>query len=484
MRPLLGLLLVAVVLGPAQAAAAKAGALDRTFGQRGKVISPLRGGLGWHSAGALIAEGPDGELLVLRQANAPGGQTLVRYLPNGRLDPSFGSGGFSKVEMPGFDLAVGDLEVDSRGRAVLFATAFDRGTVVVEGEQTSGSYVPPLHRSLATVVRFNRNGALDRSFGGGKGIFMTDFGLARPTGPAVSGGAATIDSEDRPVFVAGTFELFSFCEGRGSTYEPVPRLTARLSADGQPDASFGGGDGMVPLEGVETISDIALAERGKLTLVGAADERCDDRSFVLLRLHQNGALDHSFGGNGQGRYRFGSPGQLAIDRLGRTYVQATGVVLYGPGGPQMTGKGIVRLAPGGALDRSFGRRGIAAVEVPANLTGERQLAFQSGVSLTAVDSAGRSLLTGTLTFRPKDRGPAKERLRRRFLVTRLGTSGRADRSFGRRGWVVTGFGRFSSASARDALLDRRGRLVMAGVVNRPELDPYGGVALVRYLLAR
>lgn len=479
---MLALTALGAFLAPTQAAAANAGSLDRSFGQRGKVIAPLGEGLGWYSAGAQIAEGPDGELLVLRQGNAPGGETLVRYLANGRLDRSFGSGGFSKVEVPGFDLAVSDLAIDSRGRIVVFGTATDYGAIVAN----PGPIVGPLYRSFATVVRYRQDGALDQSFGDGDGVVTTDFNLpAAPgaTGPAATGGTGAIAAGDRPVLVAGDHETWA-CSATTAGYESVDRLIARLTSAGEPDPSFGGGDGTVPLNGtVNRVADIVLAG-GKVALAAGLDDPCDDdRNFTLIRLQRNGAFDDSFGGDGVQRYRLSSPGQLAIDRFGRTYMQAMGVVRYGSGRTYVIGRGIVRLAPDGHLDLGFGHRGVVTVNVPAYLTGDRLVGFQSQVALAAVDSAGRPLLTGTLTFRPKDRGSAKERLRRRFLVARLDASGRPDRSFGHRGWVVTDFGRFSSASARDALLDRRGRLVVAGVVNRPDLDPTGGIALARYLLA-
>jgi uncharacterized delta-60 repeat protein len=476
---MLGLIVLGAFLAPTQAAAARAGSLDRSFGQRGKLIAPLGEGLGWYSAGAQIAEGPDGELLVLRQANAPRGQTLVRYLPNGRLDRSFGSGGFSKVEVSGFDLSVSDLDVDSQGRLVLFGTATDHGAIVAN----PGIIIGPLYRSFATVVRYRQDGAFDRSFGDGDGVVMTDFNLpAAPgaTAPATSGGTGAIAPGDRPVVVAGDHATWA-CSATTAGYESVDRLIARLTSGGEPDPSFGGGDGIVPLDSINRVSDIALVG-GKVALAADRHDPCDeDRNFTLIHLQRNGALDASFGG--RRRYRLSSPGRLAIDRFGRAYVQALGVVRYGSGRTYMTGRGIVRLTADGDLDRSFGHKGIATVNVSAALTGDRLVAFQSKVALAAVDPAGRPLLTGTLTFRPKDRGPARERLRRRFLVARLDASGRLNRSFGHRGWVVTGFGRFSSASERDALLDRRGRLVVAGVVNRPDLDPTGGIALVRYLLA-
>ncbi len=398
---------------------------------------------------------------------ANSGQELVKYLPDGKIDRSFGSGGRSKVEMPGFDLSVSDLGVDSKGRVVLFGTATDSGT---SASFSTGSYpAGALFLSFATVIRYTAQGRLDPTFGGGDGIVMTDFGLPPlpgATASAVGASAGIVDNEDRPVFIAKKGEIASPCAGH-SYFDYLDRLTARLTPAGELDVSFGGG-GVTFLAGIDNVSDIALGANGAVSIVGTQEESCPDgREFALLRLGRNGVLNRSFGQEGMRRYRRGLPGAMALHR-GSAYVQA---------------EGIMRLSANGDVDRTFGRRGVATVHLPDGLTGARVLTAQTEAGLVAVDPAGRPLLIGMLTFRPKDRGPTGERLRRRLLVGRLDMSGRPDRSFGRRGWTVTNFGRFSSVRASDALIDRRGRLVVAGVLNRPDLDPTGGFSLSRYLLA-
>lgn len=457
---------VGALLVAPQAAQARAGTLDRGFGHGGKVVTKTDLGPGWYAGSVRIAQEPDGSLIVLA-GPAEGKKKLVRYLPDGRIDKNFGSSGSSKVEVPGFALSVSDLAVDSKGRTVVFGTANDR-TIVAP---SPGAAFEPLFRQLAVILRYDQIGNLDPTFGGGDGILTTDFGLPPQAGSpgqgnatetAAAGGAGTVDSEDRPILVGGVPERFGFCEGRGSRYEVVDKLIARFTPTGELDASFGGGDGIAPLEGVQRVSDIARGDRGVLTLATAPQEPCPKgRDFTVIRLHRDGAPDLSFGEDGTRRYRLGEPGHLLLDRLGQMYVEAAG--------------GVVRLTTDGNIDRAFGTRGVATLDLPGG---------QSGVALTAVDARGRTLLTGTLTFRPEHRGPTGERLRRRYVIARLDPTGTPDRGFGDRGVVVTGFGRFSNASARDGLIDSEGQLVVAGVTNRIDLEPSGGLALARYRLGK
>jgi uncharacterized delta-60 repeat protein len=103
---------------------------------------------------------------------------ILRYLPNGTLDPSFGEGGV--VES---DLGLPTLEVQGVGLAaapVLKATgvAVDRfGRIVVTGGAAAGFREGCYHDDFFPIVtyagfvaRFTEAGSLDRSFAGG-GVF-------------------------------------------------------------------------------------------------------------------------------------------------------------------------------------------------------------------------------------------------------------------------------------------------------------------------
>src|SRR5688500_3104317 len=86
-----------------------AGALDETFGTGGKVLTDVAG---THDEGYALATQADGKVVVVggrRFGSGPGFRynvSLARYLANGELDTSFGSGGlvidtrFTEINAP------------------------------------------------------------------------------------------------------------------------------------------------------------------------------------------------------------------------------------------------------------------------------------------------------------------------------------------------------------------------------------------------
>lgn len=124
------------------------GHLDETFGNVGKVITDFQGKDNTATKGALQA---DGKILVVGSFRLGvigfGDKVmLVRYLPDGNLDPSFGVGGIVSTgidSVPIFGLAVA-VQSDDR--------------IVVAGTYDSfyGNFM---------VLRYLPNGNLDDSFG-------------------------------------------------------------------------------------------------------------------------------------------------------------------------------------------------------------------------------------------------------------------------------------------------------------------------------
>lgn len=444
--------IVALALLPA-AATAKAGGLDRSFGDNGRVVTQTGlGGPSWLYTDVHVAEGP-GDTIV-----AAVGKTVFRYLPDGRLDPSFGEDGKLTVGDPdALSFSLHDLAVDGKGRVVL------AGAVELP-EEILVSYIgPSIHGPLAAVIRYSSDGKLDTSFGEKGGYVLSE--LNQPPLNSYYGKAATsaeqviADAEGNVTLLGG---LGGYVTDIRSEYRMLPRLVARLTPDGHLDTSFGDG-GVIGETGFDGLGAVAPYGDGLLLSGRQRSGQQEPWSEALTRLKSDGSVDRSFGHDGRSADLFAPPlTDIAVDRFGRAVV--------------LGGRGVLRLTRRGTRDRHFGYRGGATVKLPG----------ESRLNSLAVQGAGDILLAGTQAIR-KQQSEAKAKdheYRRSFTVIGLDARGKPNRRFGRGGWVATRFGGRSSALADDAFIDRRGQLVVGGTVARPDLAPTGGIALARYRLDR
>ncbi|MGH2840975.1 MAG: hypothetical protein ACRDKY_09150, partial [Solirubrobacteraceae bacterium] len=131
------------------------GALDRSFGIGGKVMTPFTGEQNceeWAQAYTLARQ-PDGALIAAGTTGCEGHPNfaLARYTPRGTLDPSFGGDGRLATLFGADDCAglVNDLAIRADGRIIAGGAAGCRDP----------------HPSFA-LARYRRDGRLDAGFGG------------------------------------------------------------------------------------------------------------------------------------------------------------------------------------------------------------------------------------------------------------------------------------------------------------------------------
>ncbi|MET0306860.1 MAG: hypothetical protein ABW196_11640 [Solirubrobacterales bacterium] len=460
--PLLAALTLAATALPA---IADPGDLDSSFGKRGRVATATSlGGPSWLDADVRIARGPAGTIV------AAVGNSVLRYLPDGRLDRSFGEGGkLTVTEVEGLPFSLSDVAVDQRSKIILF------GEVQIPGIRLPASYIgATIPFSQAAVVRYEGAGVLDPTFGGGDGSIVTDFD--QPPyyeGPRLEGPMSVIDGKAVAGVVRGTVDADGGLTLLGSTTEiigcfrgtaqRVQRLIARLTPAGVFDPSFGGGDGIASETGFAGIAGFSATGNGGEMLVGrlnASDPCKEARPEAVGRLLPNGGPDPSFSSDGFRPLSFVGPvSAIAVDSLDRTLV--------------VLGSTVVRLTSRGKLDRRFGRQGAAFLKLPGS----------SELASVIVPHSGRVLLAGTQAVSKRKSDIGRTYLyRHSFTVIRLNSLGRSDRGFGSGGWLATRFGKQSSAVASDAFVDAAGRLVVGGAVARSDLEPTGGIALARYFL--
>lgn len=381
------------------------GRLDESFGQGGTVTPPAPPG------GEIEIEGfavdPAGRLIVAGTARLPladppaevtfgfgapekpRAARVLRYLPNGGLDPEFGTGGVvetalglpaprdedGKQILPEPWVEVTGVAVDSQGR------------VLLTGGASAGLEFGCMHdwffdtlTYAAFVARLTPAGGLDSSFGQ-NGVFGGRHATENPLRAEVSA-SPTVGARDEVTYGTG----YPHCPwGKASSG------IGRLSPSGELVAGFG-------IRGAvrRSSSDPLVQPDGRIAVIGLAKTWYHPKESALIaveRLTANGRPDRSFGTRGKAVLR--TPGG-ANSLLAAAATGGRGRLLLGgtmftrrpgtPKKPRHSSLILMRLTAGGRPERSFAPRGRAAAGFGSRTLDASQL---------LVDSQGRALLVGT-----------------------------------------------------------------------------------------
>jgi uncharacterized delta-60 repeat protein len=408
--------LITAALWLAAAPASGAG-LDPSFGRGGLTsVFALPDRTQLHQA-TDVAVQPDGKIVAT--AESIGGQfgdrvwTVVRFLPDGRLDPAFGSGGGTSIR----------LGAANEARAVALQPD---GKILVTGSATCEQL-----ELCFGVARLNADGSLDTGFGAG--------GMARhdPIRRA--------DARDVAVQPDGRIVLVGRWYKGGDAQDDDVGCVMRLLPDGRLDTSFSR-DGVLRLDhghGDDDLTAVAIQGR-RVVVAGPGRFIFGSRgSFAVARLRPDGALDRSFGRRGRrlvsfGRRRWASAVALAMAPSGRLVVAGnagTGIERWQPA--------LARLTRGGALDRRFGSGGRVRTRLP----------FGGDGSAVVVDPRGRVVIAG----RASEDGSGDED---DWMLARYTVAGRPDPAFAPGGVLRSDFsGGFETIGAAAPDGDR---IVVAG----------------------
>jgi uncharacterized delta-60 repeat protein len=329
---------------------------------------------------------PDGKIL------ATGGMEYIwvgRFDANGNLDPTFGFSGLTSVDptpRPPF--------ADARDRPQAL-TVDAAGRVVVVG---SGRWQSLQER--AVVARFNVNGRVDTTFGGGDGVVEIDPG-ALPRGAAL---AVRIEPDGR-IIAAGSFNPGFFL--------------ARFLADGSPDATFGPGgrrvsnDDHFPAPPTLSFRSMEFLPDGRVVASGPHRFQPGPTDRIVVRRYLLDATpDATFGTGGEVRTEYGGH-LLNVDDVAVTPSGEVVVPVATPLAPQPHQAVVARYTSDGQLDAAFGG---GVVTVP----------FRSSELVMLSDSA--ETLDGKLI--------AFGRMRTFLLVVRFNRDGSLDTSFNGDGYVT------------------------------------------------
>jgi uncharacterized delta-60 repeat protein len=241
----------------------RTGTLDPSFGNRGVSSANLSD----YDLAQQVKVQPDGKILVCGYSNINGAWTIFlgRLLPDGRGDPSFGSGGLVTTQL------------GTLGLAHSMALQPDGKIVLVGQDGSLGN-----RDTSVAVLRYLPNGQLDTGFG-------RDGRIVTPIGSDADAAYSVAIQTDGRVLVAG-----SSSDGTRNRF-----LLLRYDQDGRPDLGFGSGSPVLIDFGVDSgISSIGVRKDGKIVAVGYAGVQ-GYYNIALARYLSNGAPDPSFGVDGR-----------------------------------------------------------------------------------------------------------------------------------------------------------------------------------------
>ena len=398
--------------------AQKAGTLDYSFGDSGKVLTSSSTGYLDCTGGGLQS---DGSIIAAGGVSFLNSNTddffAIKYSSNGKLDSSFGKKGLAVLK------GLGEAETEAKVQP--------DNKIIIAGYNTdlSGSFY------AITAGRFNADGSVDSAFG-------TNGSIANNAGEDCSDIALQPDGK---LLLTGT--------------TGIAFITLRYMPDGTLDNSFGN-NGSVTTNfgnGTPKLGNANLVQSdGKIVVAGGDNER-----IMLARYNTDGSLDETFGNNGEVISDITN-----INPLNKVYdmtLQPDGkLVLTGTTGDEfgIVNTMILRYMPDGSFDTAFGNKGIVI----------RALQYNSDAFNMALQKDDKITISGYTI---------PDGVNGHFLVERYNTNGTIDSSFGNDGYQITAMD--ESDVAETTLLQQDGKIVLAGAAYNNQNDPSSyEVALARY----
>jgi uncharacterized delta-60 repeat protein len=406
-------------------AGAAAGKLDSSFGNGGIVVTSF--GNNVRPADAVLQG--DGKLVVVGGLNdfrvASEVAAVVRYMPNGTLDPNFGRNGLTTAALTDFENEAEVVVTQSTGRIVILVRASTADGSVTEW----------------ALMRFKSDGNPDVTFGSGGRTFISfphpqffqtpvTSLLLQPDGKLLVGGAVLPP------------------EGYSSTPNPTPPKTAlaRFTATGRADPTFGT-NGVSEAVAIGAPEALGLLPDGSILAVNINQQTAQFTPSGDLSTVIGGAL-------------------LAVTHPGTTIFRADSEFLLagagrGPSGRRDLDVNVRLFKATGAVDPNF--------QSPLFDFGAGG-PFSNLPQALAVGSNGE-IAVGGLSQTPSFSDD--------FGVARLTANGRLDTTFGNGGTVTTSFSHGGQVLAILVQPDRK--IVAVGQAFSNDTAIPVDLAVVRYL---
>jgi uncharacterized delta-60 repeat protein len=396
-------------------------------------------GIGIQSDGKIVVGGTAGSL----NNNSVPSFAVVRYNPDLTLDTSYGQGGFQTTQItPGRDNEERALVLQPDGKAV------------VAGWTSTGQR--KLGFDNFVVARYTTSGALDTTFGGGKGYVMTDVA-------GVVGGNFATNGQDRAYAVAvdgsGRIIAAGHASNDNSSNNYNLVALARYTSNGTLDTTFnssGPKPGTVKLDmGSDAFTRAVVVDANGNYVVGGSN----GPNIFLARFTSAGVLDTTFGANsaikGTIVTNFSPPGfgsninAIALDSSGRIVV----------GGQATNQNGSVRTMVGrfnsdGTLDTTFNGTGFDILNFADNGQAAYSVVIQPDGKIVAAGYAN-STPGGVDTWN--------------YAIARLNPDGTLDTTFNGTGMLLYSFGApaYATSIGTAVALNSSGTIVETGYTWTP-----------------
>jgi uncharacterized delta-60 repeat protein len=325
--------------------------LDQAFGEGGLVITDF--GIADDQARALAVQ-QDGKLVVAGYSSnsAVKDIAVVRYLPDGGLDPDFHDGGTLSFNVADGNAAVQSLSIAADGRIIVAGT-FD---TALGHNDTSGF-----------IVRLNADGSTDTTFGE-NGRFLLSF----------DGISCTLNDlqllDDGRYAVAGTA-----IDGNGER-----AMVAIVNGNGGLDRSFGlEGSVILDLDHPTAAKALEILREGGL-LLGGYSVKDGLKAASLFKIRADGSLEQAFGLDGEVRIEIdgGESDLNDMERRSDGLTTFVGTSRNGSYNEILLG----RIDDAGIMVGGFGTEGIVRNDLGAESVGYSLL----------IDDAGSILVAGSV----------------------------------------------------------------------------------------
>jgi uncharacterized delta-60 repeat protein len=465
-------------LGHASTVLAGPGQLDPTFGNGGKITLGFGGTVARATA---VAVQPDGRIVVVGRAQtsstpASADFAVVRFTPDGTLDPTFGAGGKVNTDFFGNEDGANAVALQPDGKIVVGGYAI----------RASGGMT-------FALARYGANGQLDAAFGtGGKVVTSSapnpypwnSLDPCKPLGSTALVGlyeitAVAVQADGRIVVGGNAMDITV-----GNRFY-VDIALVRYQSNGDLDPSLLPNGPCPGINGIRIDNLSGVAARDYLTsllvlpngniVAGGSTEyfqsgQSHEVDSFLLRYQPDGAPDPTFGNNSSCPDRTCAgvvtvdthPIYGWVDAIAALALQSDGKIVsagrtlwtFYPQGEYSIAFALTRHASQGAPDGSFGfgSNGVVSALLPQSAP---PYSMGYGGTAIAVDPSGRTIVAGGTS---SDEGVPGAR---DFALARFSTGGSLDGVFNGSGFATTDFFGLEDA-ALGVAVQADGRIVVVG----------------------